>query len=93
MISRILKHPKTVIAVILVLTLFLGMQIPKIQINNEVDIFLPEDNLSKINYNEMKDTFGSQTIMDVAVKAKDGTILTAETVGLIDQLTEEFESL
>lgn len=93
MISRILKHPKTVIAVILVLTLFLGMQIPKIQINNEVDIFLPEDNLSKINYNEMKDTFGSQTIMDVAVKAKGGTILTAETVTLIDQLTEEFESL
>lgn len=93
LINRLLKHPKSVIIVILTVTLFLGIQIPKIQINNEVDIFLPEDNSSKIGYNEMKETFGSQTIMDVAVKAKHGTILTPETITLIQELTEKFESL
>ncbi len=41
----------------------------------------------------MKETFGSQTIMDVAVKAKNGTILTAENIKLIENLTEKFEQL
>ncbi len=93
MIGRIIRHPKAVIFFVLAVTLFLGMQIPKILINNEVDIFLPEDNSSKIGYNEMKATFGSQTIMDVAVKTKNGAILTAENITLIKRLTEKFEEL
>ena len=91
--NRILKHPKTVITIILLLTVFLGIQIPKIKINNEVDIFLPENHKSKIEYNKMKETFGSQTIMDVAVKAKEGTIFTADRINLIKSLTEEFEKI
>ena len=93
MISRILKHPKTVIILTLAVTLFLGMQIPKIIINNEVDIFLPEDNSSKVGYNQIKETFGSQTIMAVAVKAKEGTILTPDNIKLVEKLTETFEQL
>ncbi len=93
MINRLLRHPKTVIVFILAVTLFLGFQIPKIVINNEVDIFLPEDNSSKVGYNNMKETFGSQTIMDIAIKAKSGTILTPANITLIRDLTEKFEAL
>ncbi len=91
--NRILKHPKTVITIILLLTVFLGIQIPGIKINNEVEIFLPENHKSKIEYNKMKETFGSQIIMDVAVKAKEGTIFTADRINLIKSLTEEFEKI
>ncbi len=91
--NRLLRHPGAVVAVILALTVFLGIQIPKTAINNEVDIFLPESNRSKIDYNKMKETFGSQTIMDVAVSVNEGTIFNADTINLIKSLSEEFEKI
>jgi len=77
-----------IIALILGITLFFGMQIPKIVINNNVDIFIPPTDPSKIAYDAMKEVYGSQKILDVALEAKEGTVLSEPVLRLIQELTE-----
>jgi len=46
--EKILKHPAIVTGVIVVITLFLGLQIPKVQLDNNNLRFLPERHEAKI---------------------------------------------
>lgn len=82
-----------IITLILGITLFFGIRIPKIVINNNVDIFIPPTDPSKIAYDFMKEVYGSQKILDVALEAKEGTILSEPVLRLIQELTEEIEKI
>ena len=82
-----------IIALILGITLFFGMQIPKIVINNNVDIFIPPTDPSKIAYDAMKEVYGSQKILDVALEATEGTVLSEPVLRLIQELTDEIEQI
>ncbi|GAB4375336.1 MAG: hypothetical protein Kow009_10660 [Spirochaetales bacterium] len=83
----------SIVLLVLGITVFFGIQIPRIVINNNVDIFIPPTDPSKIAYDRMKEVYGSQKILDVALEAIDGTILSVPTLRLIQELTEEIEQL
>ena len=87
--KKILKHDRLIIIIIALITLFFAFQLPKIEIDNDIMTFLPDDNESVIVNNKMEDIFGSSDNMIVAVKAKRGNIFKSENIKLIDQLTEE----
>ena len=87
--KKILKHDRLIIIIIALITLFFAFQLPKIEIDNDIMTFLPDDNESVIVNNKMEDIFGSSDNMIVAVKVKRGNIFKSENIKLIDQLTEE----
>ena len=90
-ISFIVKRPWFVILfVILFVVSALGF-LPKITIDNSVDVFFDKNSKSYIDFQEWKEQFGSDQIVIVAFEDKD--IFTAENLTLISELTEKFESI
>ncbi|MGM0501274.1 MAG: efflux RND transporter permease subunit [Bacillota bacterium] len=91
--KKILKWPWLIIAVITIVTIFFAVQLPQIEINNAVKIFLPEDHPSKVANNKMEETYGSSDVIAVAVKSKRNKLLSAANIEKIDQLTKSLENL
>lgn len=91
--KRIYDYPKIVLSIILVLTVFLALQIPKLQSDNDVEIFIPEDSPARIQNDETEKTFGSSDLIAVAVKFRQGDVFTKENLSTIDTLTREFEGV
>lgn len=52
-----LNHPWAIVAAVLVLTLTLGLQIPKIQIDTDPENMLSENEFVRIFHNEVKSVF------------------------------------
>ena len=90
-ISFILKRPLFVI--ILGLAVILGALsfLPKIKIDNSVDVFFDKTSKSYIDFEAWKEQFGSDQVVIVVFRDKD--IFTEENLKLISGLTRKFESL
>lgn len=89
--TKILKKPKIVIRVIILLTIFFIMQLPSLKINNDLEVFLPDGNPVKVTNDKIDKIFGSSDVISVALKSNGSTILTADNLEKIKQLTAELE--
>ncbi len=88
--ERILSHEKLIVLVILGITVFFAFQIPDIKIDNDIKVFLPDDNPARVKNNRIEEIFGGNQRMIVAVRAGEGTIFTNEIISYIDKITGEF---
>jgi len=79
--------------IIFILTAFFAYQLPDLKINNEVDIFLPNDHPSRVANRKMEDIYGGSETMVIAIDAKKSTILDQENIKLISELTEKLENI
>ncbi|OQY07412.1 MAG: hypothetical protein B6I28_05610 [Fusobacteriia bacterium 4572_132] len=91
--KKVLRYPWIIIGMILVITVFFGTQVPKLRINNEVDIFLPDDHPSIVAKNKMEEEYGSSEIIAVAINVKKDNILTIKNIKMIKDITKEIEDL
>ncbi len=89
----LLKYPKTIIIITLLLTVFLGLQLPNIRVNNDLSLFLGENNPAKTAYDAMQDIYKSTDAMVIALHDPYGNILTQETLSLIDDLTRHLDTI
>ena len=87
------KHPKLLIGIILVITLFFLFQLPKIQLSNDVLTFIPKDNPEVVNYDKVKEQYGSDLVIDVALEAAHGTIFSKEFLDTVSALTDKFKDI
>jgi len=90
-ITFLLKHSLLFILITTLLFLISVILLPKIQIDNSVDVFFNKESNSYINFQEWKEEFGSDEIVMVAFSDKD--IFTRENLELIEFLTDKFENL
>lgn len=91
--DKILKHEKLIVITLLIITLLFAWQIPTIKINNDIEVFLPDNHISKLINNEIEDVFGGDDRMVVALKVKSGDLFTIENISLIAELTKQFEGI
>lgn len=75
------------------ITAFLGAQLPKLKINNETETFIPADNPAQILNSHLKEVFGDNNMMILAIEAKEGTIYQEPILRKIVALTEKLETL
>jgi predicted RND superfamily exporter protein len=75
------------------ITAFLGAQLPKLKINNETETFIPADHPAQILNNHLKDVFGDNNLMILAIEAKQGTIYQEPILRKIAGLTDKIETL
>ncbi|MGC9512210.1 MAG: efflux RND transporter permease subunit [Fidelibacterota bacterium] len=93
MMDKILRYPKTIIAITLLITVFFGYQLPQIRVNNDLSMFLGENNPAKAAYDTMQDVYESTEAMVIALHNPYGSILTPETLTLIDDLTRHLDTI
>ncbi len=74
-------------------TAFFAIQLPKITTNNEMESFVPADHPVRILNNYLKEIFGDNREMILAIEAKQGTIIRETILKRIGELTEELEML
>ncbi len=91
--KKILKYNKLIIAIILLITLFFLLQIPDVEINNDLEVFLPDDNPVKSSSKKLRDIFGKSESLVAAVKVRQGNIFEAKNLKIIDNLTKDIEKI
>ena len=89
--SLIIDHPWWVIAILLVITLLAGSQMPKIKIETDLKSILPYDEVY-VNDERIRDTFTIKDFIIIGVK-KDKKLFNARTFEYIKKLVSKIELL
>jgi predicted RND superfamily exporter protein len=86
------KYPALIVAVITVITIFFGFQLPNAEMNNNNIRFVPEDDPALLVAEEIDDIFGSSLFILVGLEHKYGTIfdpLFLQRIGEYTQFIKE----
>ncbi len=88
----IVDHPIFSVLFLLIAISFLSIKITKVEFNSDLkQLLLPEDDPQTRYYEDIfQDTFGSDILSIVVVKAKTGDVFSFETLTLIEKLTNDF---
>ena len=91
-IMWIVNHPIFSVIFLFVAISFLSIKITDIEFNSDLkQLLLPEGDPQTEYYEHFfKDTFGSDILSIVVVKAKTGDVFSHETLTLIEKLTNDF---
>ena len=92
-IKQVLANPKKSVVLPLLVTLFMGMGINHIVIDDDMMAMLPESLESKISWDAVQDEFGSTEVIFIAFGNKNKTIYRQETFSILWELTEALENL
>ena len=87
------KKSWAIIILVLIITTFFGFQIPKLVIDNDIKNYLPHDLPDYALLLESEDVYGSEILMDIALTTNNDSILSANNINKIKELTEAFEQL
>lgn len=90
-IRWVFRHPRLVLALTGVVLLLSLIILPKLQIDNSVDVFFNKKGANYINFEQWKQQFGSDQVVMIALQADD--IFTTDHLSLISDLTEDCEML
>ncbi|MCF7915968.1 MAG: MMPL family transporter [Spirochaetaceae bacterium] len=90
--KKLYRYPWLNIILILGVTVFFAVQLPKTQLDNDVMNFIPEDHPEALAFEKTTDLFGSSMILGVGIKFDRQTVFTAEHLQLVRELTTQFES-
>lgn len=91
--KAVLRYPRIVIFSVILLTVFFLLQLPNIRVNNDLSLFMGENNPAKAAYDAMRDIYESSDAIVVALHNPHGSILSADNLSLIDDLTQQFEKI
>lgn len=83
------RHPRSIIAIVLVTTLFFGYGLTKIQVSTDVKKMLPEDDPGVAAFDEVDETFGGAEFAMIILDM--GEVFSASALHEIDQLTNDLE--
>lgn len=85
------RHPKKIVAVVLLLTGFFAYQARTVQMTTNIKDFFPAEHPQVLTYEAVEDVFGSAEFIMVAVSAPD--IFEYGTLTRIQELTQAIEEL
>jgi predicted RND superfamily exporter protein len=91
LMEKILKHPWVVIGVIAAITVFFSVQLPKAELDNDMQKFLPKDNEVYIISEYLKEIFGEEIGMFIGLERKYGTVFDQAFLSRIREFQETVE--
>ena len=91
--ARLFNHPKTVLGLILLVTLFFAAQIPAVKIYSDFADLLPQSHSYIQLHNEIKESFGGANVIIVGVEVEDGDIFSNESLAKIHRITQAVDTL
>ncbi|MBU4333849.1 MAG: MMPL family transporter, partial [Candidatus Omnitrophica bacterium] len=87
----VLRQSVPIIIAVAILTLFAAVFLPKIKIDNSIDVFFNKKGRSYIDFQEWKKQFGSDELIIAALELDQ--VFTQENLTLIYDITTELESV
>lgn len=91
--NRIYRFPLLNVVIILGITLFFLIQLPRLQMDNDTMNFVPENDPALIAIEDFEEQYGSFLIMDLVLTNPYNTILDSEGLEIINEITETLEEL
>jgi predicted RND superfamily exporter protein len=91
--EKLFRKPALVVFIIAAVTVFMALQIPRVQLDNNNMRFLPEGNRAKIISNYVDETFGGQVIILVGLRRPYQTIFERDFLNKIREYSQEAESI
>jgi uncharacterized protein len=89
----VFAHPKITAGLIFIITVFFAIQVPGVRMVSDYADLLPQEHTYIKTHNIIRDTFGGANNVIVAVKVKEGTIFTNETLNRIHRITGKVDAL
>lgn len=89
----VFAYPKVTATIILLITVYFAFQVPGVRIISDYADLLPQEHTYIQTHNIIRDTFGGANNVIIAVKVKDETIFTNETLARIHRITQEVDKL
>ena len=91
----VIRFPWLTILLLMGITVFLALQIPKIKIDNELTTFLPENDPAKQFYSDVEEIFGSQIMAVIGLYIEEGSsyqdVFHPAILTMIYDMSKEFE--
>ncbi|MCF7929074.1 MAG: MMPL family transporter [Spirochaetales bacterium] len=87
------RRPWLTIAVILGITAFFALQLPKTTLDNDVMNFIPEEHPASQAYQRTSDLFGGNLVLGIGIEFKRADIFNSKNIDLIRGLTQQIEEL
>ena len=89
----VFAHPKITVALILLASCFFALQVPAVRMVSDYADLLPQEHAYIKTHNIIRDTFGGANNVIVALKVKEGTIFTNDTLDRIHRVTQKVDQL
>ena len=90
----IVHHPVWVLVGLGIITVFFGIFVPQIGFLSDLEKMLPQDDPVVQRFEKTKDTFGSQSVVMIAMAAPEGkTIFNLQSLDKLYSLTKDLEPL
>ncbi|MCL2196015.1 MAG: MMPL family transporter [Treponema sp.] len=91
--EKLFKRPALIVGLIAAVTLFLGIQLPRVELDNNNLRFLPEKNEAKIVSDYIDETFGGQVIILVGLQRRFKTVFESEFLQKIREFSVAAENI
>jgi len=91
--QKIFKYPWVIIAIIAIITIFFGFQLPKAELENNNLRFVPLDDPALITTRWIDGMFGSSFFILVGLQRQYGTVFDADFINSIRDYTNEVEDI
>ena len=87
--ERFFKHPRWIVAIVAVITVFFALQIPRAQLDNNNFRFIPNNDPERLTMKRIDKVFGSQTVILVGLERKHDTIFDADFLTKVRNFSAE----
>jgi predicted RND superfamily exporter protein len=87
------KHPRIIVAVIALITVFFALQLPRAEIDNNNLRFVPENDEARLVSKRIDNTFGSSLFILIGLERKYGTVFDAPFLTRLREYAERVEAL
>jgi len=91
--EKLFKRPALIIGIIAAITVFLGIQLPHVELDNNNLRFLPENNEAKLVSDYVDKTFGGQVIILVGLQRPYKTVFESEFLQRIREFSHTVENV
>jgi len=91
--DKLFKKPSIIVGIIAVITVFLSIQLPKVELDNNNLRFIPDNNEARVISEYIDETFGGQVVILVGLERSFRTVFEKEFLQRIRQFSDEVEDL
>ncbi|WP_461255356.1 efflux RND transporter permease subunit [Treponema sp. R80B11-R83G3] len=90
--EKLFKHPALIVGIITIITVFLGLQLPRAELDNNNIRFLPDKNPAKIISEYIDETFGGQVMILVGLERPYRTVFEKSFLERIRDFSQKVEN-
>ena len=93
LVKKLYKHPRVILGIILGITLFFALQLPRMRFDNNNFRFIPESDPARIADAEMAKIFGDSVPLLIGVQRKYSTVVDREFLQKMQELDKQLLAL